>query len=318
MMHFADGITITTLVENYVDMLIPNTERVKRPGLAFHFDPRNKPIQAENGISMLVDISFAGQMYRILFDAGLSDSVILHNMSALKISPDVIDHAVISHGHPDHYGGLLAVLKARSVPLPVIIHPNAFLTRYVVAGNGWVIPYYNQSLRKEELEAAGGRLVLAANPVQIGPAAFTTGEIPLKTPFEPPGPPSGTPSSLRCLRNGKFEEDETADDLALVVCLKDKGLVVIAGCAHAGIINTIRQAQAVTGVEKVHAIFGGFHLGFPGIPEEKSDKTIEELKRLKPAIVSPMHCSGFKTLTAVAREMPEAFLLNTAGAQITL
>ena len=133
-MHFADGITITTLVENYVDMLIPNTERVKRPGLAFHFDPRNKPIQAENGISLLVDIAFAGQNYRILFDAGLSDSVILHNMSALKISPDIIDHAVISHGHPDHYGGLLAVLKARSVPLPVIIHPNAFLTRYVVAG----------------------------------------------------------------------------------------------------------------------------------------------------------------------------------------
>jgi 7,8-dihydropterin-6-yl-methyl-4-(beta-D-ribofuranosyl)aminobenzene 5'-phosphate synthase len=289
MMNFADGITITTLVENYVDMLIPNTERIKRPGLAFHFDPRNKPIQAENGISMLVDISFAGQNYRILFDAGLSDSVIIHNMSALKISPDIIDHAVISHGHPDHYGGLLAVLKARSVPLPVIIHPNAFLTRYVVAGNGWVIPYYNQSLRKEELEAAGGRLVLAASPVQMGPAAFTTGEIPLKTPFEPPGPPSGTPSSLRCLKNGKFEEDET-----------------------------IRQAQAVTGVEKVHAIFGGFHLGFPGIPEEKSDKTIEELKRLKPAIVSPMHCSGFKTLAAVAREMPEAFLLNTAGAQITL
>ena len=317
-MNFADGITITTLVENYVDILIPNTERIKRAGLAFHFDPRNKPIQAENGLSMLVDISFAGQIYRILFDAGLSDSVILHNMSALKISPDSIDHAVISHGHPDHTGGLLAVLKARSVPLPVIIHPDAFLTRYVVAGNGWVIPYYNQSLRKEELEAAGGRLVLATKPVQMGPGAFTTGEVPLKTPFEPPGPPSGTPSSLRCLRNGKFEEDETADDLALIVCLKDKGLVVVAGCAHAGIINTIRQAQAVTGIKKVHAVLGGFHLGFPGSPEEKTVKTIEELKCLKPAIVSPMHCSGFKTMAAVAREMPEAFLLNTAGAQITL
>lgn len=317
-MHAADGVTITTLVENYVDMLIPDTDWVKRPGLAFHFDPRNRPIRAENGISLLVDISFAGQNYRVLFDAGLSDSVILHNMSALGISPDIIDHAIISHGHPDHYGGLLGVLKARSVPLPVIIHPNAFLTRYVVAGNGWVIPYYNQSLRKEELEAAGGRLALASQPMQIGPAAFTTGEIPLQTPFEPPGPPSGSPSSLRCLKNGKFEEDETADDLALIVCLKDKGLVVVAGCAHAGIVNTIRQAQAVTGIEKVHAVFGGFHLGFPGIPEEKLDRTIEELKRLKPMIVSPMHCSGFKTLTKVAREMPEAFLLNTAGAQITL
>jgi 7,8-dihydropterin-6-yl-methyl-4-(beta-D-ribofuranosyl)aminobenzene 5'-phosphate synthase len=317
-MHVADAVVVTTLVENYVDMLIPNTERVKRPGLAFHFDPRNKPIQAENGIALLIDITLSGQHYRILFDAGLSDSVILHNMSALGISPDIIDHAVISHGHPDHYGGLLAVLKARTVPLPVILHPSAFLARYVVAGNGWVIPYYNQAFRREALEAAGGRLVLAAHPVQIGPAAFTTGEIPLKINFEPPGPPAGTPSSLRCVHEGKFGEDPTADDLALAVCLKDKGLVLFAGCAHAGIINTIRQAQAVTGVEKIHAVFGGFHLGFPGIPQEKTDKTIEELKRLKPAIVSPMHCSGFHTLAAVAREMPEAFLLNTAGAQITL
>lgn len=317
-MVFAEGLEITTLVENYVDMLIPNTENVKRPGLGFHFDPRNKPIQAENGISLLVDISLADQTYRILFDAGLTDSVILHNMSALGVSPNDIDHAVISHGHPDHYGGLLGLLKERDYPLPIILHPNAFLTRYVVAGNGSVIPYYNQSFRKDELEAAGGRLVMATAPVQIGPAAFTTGEIPLKEPFEPPGPPSGTPSSLRCVRDGRFEEDETLDDLALIICVKDKGLVVIAGCAHAGIINTIRQAQAVTGVKQVYAVFGGFHLGFPGIPDEKGDKTIQELKRLKPAVVSPMHCSGFKTLAAVAREMPEAFLLNTAGAQITL
>ena len=317
-MNCADGVTITTLVENYVDMLIPDTEMVKRPGLAFHFDPRNKPIQAENGISFLVDIFFAEQKYSILFDAGLTDSVILHNMSALGVSPNSIDHAVISHGHPDHYGGLLGLLKVRDHPLPVIVHPNAFLTRYVVARNGSVIPYYNQSFRKDELEAAGGRLVMATTAVQIGPAAFTTGEIPLKEPFEPPGPPSGIPSSLRCIREGRFEEDETLDDVALVICLKDKGLVVIAGCAHAGIINTLRQAQAVTGVKQVHAVFGGFHLGFPGIGEEKSESTIQALKRLKPAIVSPMHCSGFKTLAAVSREMPEAFLLNTAGAQITL
>ncbi|NIS72181.1 MAG: MBL fold metallo-hydrolase [Proteobacteria bacterium] len=188
---FADKIVVTTLVENYVDMLIPNTENVKRPGLAFHFDPRNKPIQAENGISLLVDIYFSEQKYRILFDPGLTHSVILHNMSALGISPNEIDHAVISHGHPDHYGGLLGLLEARDYPLPVILPPNAFLTRYVVAGSGSVIPYYNQSFRKDEIEAAGGRLVIAREPVPIGPASFTTGESPLKESFEPPGPPSG-------------------------------------------------------------------------------------------------------------------------------
>lgn len=191
-MQAADRITVTTLVENYVDMLIPNTERVKRPGLAFHFDRRNKPIQAENGIALLVDIFFAGQNYRILFDAGLSESVILHNMSALGISPDIIDHAVISHGHPDHYGGLLSVLKARSVPLPIIIHPSAFLARYVVAGNGWVIPYYNHSLRKDELETAGGGLCLRPNQSKSGRPPLPRGRFrstfPLNLPDRPREP----------------------------------------------------------------------------------------------------------------------------------
>lgn len=104
-----------------------------------------------------------------------------------------------------------------------------------------------------------------------------------------------------------FEEDETLDDLALVICLKDKGLVVITGCAHAGIINTVRQAQTVKDREEVYAIFGGFHLGFPGIPGGKVEKTIESVNGLKPAIISPMHCSGFRTLAAVSREMPDDF-----------
>lgn len=122
----------------------------------------------------------SSQKYTILFDVGLSDGVILHNMSALAISPNEIDHAVVSHGHPDHYGGLVALLKTRDYPLPVVLHPHAFLKRYVVAGNGLVIPYYNPSLSKSELESAGGRLVMAKGLVLIGPLVFTTGEIPLK------------------------------------------------------------------------------------------------------------------------------------------
>jgi len=317
-MHTAEKVVITTLVENYVDMLIPDTETVKRPGLAYHFDSRNKKILAENGLALLVDVYFGDGRYRILLDTGLTDVVILHNMSALDICPNEIDHAVISHGHPDHYGGLEGLLKARDFPLAVTLHPDAFLIRHVNAGSGMVIPYYNQSLRREDLEAAGARLVLARDPVPVCPTATTTGEIPLTISFEPPGPPEGTPSSLWCLRDGRFEEDKTLDDLALVVNLKEKGLVVVTGCAHAGVINTIRQAQEVTGVDKLHAIFGGFHLGFPGIPPEKGVSTVDELKSLNPKVVSPMHCSGFSTLAAVQREMPEAFFLNTAGAQITL
>lgn len=317
-MQAADKVVITTLVENYVDMLIPDTDRVKRPGLAYHFDLRNLKILAENGLALLVDVYFGGRRYRILMDAGLTDNVLLHNMAALDISPNEIDHAVISHGHPDHYGGLLGLLKARDYPMTVTLHPDAFVIRHVMAGSGMVIPYYNQSLRREEIESAGARLVLARDPVPVCPATTTTGEIPLQVSFEPPGPAAGTPSSLWCLRNGRFEEDETLDDVALVVNLKDKGLVVVTGCAHAGVINTIHQARRISGVEKLYALFGGFHLGFPGIPVEKGISTVNELKSLNPAVISPMHCSGFQTLATVQREMPGAFLLNTAGTQITL
>jgi 7,8-dihydropterin-6-yl-methyl-4-(beta-D-ribofuranosyl)aminobenzene 5'-phosphate synthase len=317
-MQAADKVVITTLVENYVDMLIPDTERVKRPGLAYHFDLRNKKILAENGLALLVDVYFGGKRYRVLLDTGLTDTVILHNMAALGIAPDEIDHVVLSHGHPDHYGGLVGLLKARNYPLTVTLHPDAFLVRHVNAASGMVIPYYNQSLRRDELEAAGARLVLARDPVPVCPAATTTGEIPLDVAFEPPGPAAGTPSSLWCVRDGRFEEDPTLDDVALAVNLKDKGLLVITGCAHAGVINTIRQARKVTGVERLYALFGGFHLGFPGIPADKCTMTVDELKGLNPAVVSPMHCSGFRTLAAVQQAMPEAFLLNTAGAQVTL
>ena len=181
-----------------------------------------------------------------------------------------------------------------------------------------VIPYYNQSLRRDEIEAAGARLVLARDPMPVCPAATTTGEIPFEVDFEPPGPAAGTASSLWCLREGRFEEDKTVDDMALIVNVKDKGLLVITGCAHAGVINTIHHARKITGEQKIYALFGGFHLGFPGIPADKCTMTVEELKGLNPAVVSPMHCSGFRTLAAVQQAMPEAFLLNTAGAQITL
>ena len=317
-MQSAEKVVITTIVENYIDMLIPNTEMVKRPGLAYHFDLRNKRILAENGISMLVDVCSGDQRTRILFDTGLTDTVLLHNMSALDICPDEIDHAVLSHGHPDHYGGLKGLLEARDCPLVVTSHPDAFLVRHVNSAGGLVIPYFNYDFRQEELEAAGGRLNLTQDPMVICPAAMTTGEIPLNVSYEPPGPPLGTPAAQWCVRDGRIVEDKTLDDVALVINLKSKGLVVITGCAHAGIINTIRRAMEVSGEDKLYALFGGFHLGFPGIPDEKTVSTIDELKTMNPAVVSPMPCSGFNTLTYVKREMPDAFLLNTAGAEITL
>jgi 7,8-dihydropterin-6-yl-methyl-4-(beta-D-ribofuranosyl)aminobenzene 5'-phosphate synthase len=226
---------------------------------------------------------------------------------------------VISHAHPDHVAGLVEIAKARGeIPLPTLVHPDAFLPRYIDTPFGWVVPAFTLYFNKKECEEAGVYFVETGDPVPVGPAAITTGEIPWsdKVPFEPPGTPH--PITLRQVKDGKFNVDKTVDDSALIINLKGKGLVVITGCAHAGVINTILRAQELTGVQEVYAIIGGFHLGFVESPDENIPKTIEALKQFNPTIVCPMHCSGFKLTAAMSREMPQQFVISNAGTQITL
>jgi 7,8-dihydropterin-6-yl-methyl-4-(beta-D-ribofuranosyl)aminobenzene 5'-phosphate synthase len=98
-----------------------------------------------------------------------------------------------------------------------------------------------------------------------------------------------------------------------VLNTKGKGLVVLSGCAHAGIVNTVKHAQKITGVGKVHAIMGGFHL--TGAKEELIQRTISDIKTMAPDYIIPMHCIGFEALVAFAKEMPDQFILNTSGTQ---
>jgi 7,8-dihydropterin-6-yl-methyl-4-(beta-D-ribofuranosyl)aminobenzene 5'-phosphate synthase len=118
-------------------------------------------------------------------------------------------------------------------------------------------------------------------------------------------------------RDGSLQRDPVSDDQALVMNLKAKGLVVISGCSHTGIVNTVQYAKKLTGVAKVHAVLGGFHLSGP-FYEKILGQTIDQLKALSPAVVVPMHCTGRKAMDQFAREFPSSFELNSVGSTITL
>lgn len=319
----ADGVTITVLVENWVDMLLPDQASpsdtddhcVTRYGLIEHFDHRLLPPQAENGISILVEVYAGRHTRRILFDVGLTGTVLQHNLRVLGVNPDVIDHVVISHGHPDHFGGIHGLLDLVEHPLPVATHADAFLPRYAVMGDGRTSAVYNARFMPEQLDRSGATPVITADPLDLGLGAFTTGVIPRTTAFEAPQPAVvlGSPGLYQVDREGAWRRDDVMDEMGLVIDVRDAGLIVLTGCAHAGVVNTLRQAKVVCGDRPIRAVMGGFHLGFPTTPPENVDLTSAALAELDVATVMPMHCSGLRAHSAFSRDLSRQYVQPSVG-----
>jgi 7,8-dihydropterin-6-yl-methyl-4-(beta-D-ribofuranosyl)aminobenzene 5'-phosphate synthase len=311
-------ITLTTLVENYVDMLLKDEPNVTRAGLAHHFDPKKENPVGENGVAIHALVEWDRYRYELLFDTGMSGPPLLHNARALNVDLNQLDHVVISHGHPDHYGGLLELLGSRSAPVPVSIHPDAFLPRYLRLASGQVAPFYNHGLTRDSVEAAGGCVVSHNGPLEVGPGCLATGEIPRTVEFEVPPERIDSPNALIQLRDGQMVPDAVIDDQAVVINVGEDGIVVLTGCSHAGIINTVRHAIEVSGRSRVRGVFGGFHLGFPGTPEAKTESTIDALRELDIELLCPMHCTGMAAMMRIAQEFPEQFLLNCTGTTVVI
>jgi len=316
----ADGVEITVLVENQVDMLLPDRElgdggHCVRNGLVEHFDQGRTPPQAENGISLLVTARHGRHSTTALFDVGLTGSVLAHNLRALGVDAGRVEHVVISHGHPDHVGGLYAFLDQVERTVPVATHTDAFLPRYAVMGDGRTSAYYNQAFTPAEVERHGGRPVLTAGALDLGCGMYTTGFIPRRVPFEGPvEPPSPHAPGLYQVRaDGGYGLDEVNDEQGLVVDVKGRGLVVLTGCAHAGVLNTIDRAREICGARPVLAVMGGFHLGFPTTPRENVALTVKGMEEREVAHVVPMHCSGLATHAAFHQAQPERYLQPSVG-----
>jgi 7,8-dihydropterin-6-yl-methyl-4-(beta-D-ribofuranosyl)aminobenzene 5'-phosphate synthase len=217
-----------------------------------------------------------------------------------------IESIVLSHGHYDHSGGLLATLKAIGKEnLPIFVHEDMFKTRGVAEPDGTVskLPEFPTEDRVKP-----AKYIRTKQPYTVADnTVLVTGEIPRKTSFE-----QGLPRH-RVFVDGKWQPDPLIwDDRALVFNVKQKGLVVLSGCAHAGIINTTRYAQQLTGVEGIYAIMGGFHLAGKDC-ETRIKPTVEQLKQLAPAMLAPSHCTGWRGSCTIAKEMPKAFVWNSVG-----
>ncbi|QNN54580.1 MBL fold metallo-hydrolase [Nocardioides mesophilus] len=321
-MFTADSVEVLVLVENQVDMLLADQHPsegdlhcVTRAGLVQHFDPKEVPPVAENGLSLLVTARRGRYATRVLFDVGLTGTALAHNLAALGEDPSTIDHVVISHGHPDHYGGIHRFLDLVGHPVPVATHPDAFLPRYAVMGDGRTSSFYNAAFNAPQIEDGGGRLVLNRDAIDLGWGITTTGEIPREVAFEGPRPPAapGAPGLYQVARDGHYGLDEVWDEQGLVIDVAGEGLVVLTGCAHAGVVNTVRQAMRLRPDRPVRAVMGGFHLGFPTTPGENVAHTVRALGDLGVGTIMPMHCSGLRAHTAFSTELANSYVQPAVG-----
>lgn len=305
-------VEILTLMDNYVDVLLRSTDVVTRPPLAKDLDLPTDTLLAEHGLSMLVTAYQGKEKHTVLFDTGHSPVGVLHNIDFLEVDLDEVEALVLSHGHMDHTGSLSIVLDRIAKPIPLVVHPDAFVSpRYFGLDDGRKLQF-PATLVKTDLEDRKVELVVSKTPTLLAhDLVAVTGEVERVTEFE-----KGLPNAV-LERNGKLEKDPIADDQSLILSLKGKGLVVLSGCAHAGIINTILHAQKITGIRKIHAVIGGFHLSGPSF-EPIIEETIRELKEMEPAVIVPMHCTGWKAIERFSQEFPASFILNSVGSRFTL
>ena len=306
-MRECDELRLTVLVDNYIDMLMSNSPGITRQGMPEHFGARHGTPLAENGISFLLEVTAGGRSTTILFDAGMSPIPLVHNAKLLGVDLTKVDQVVLSHGHPDHYGGIYAALEEIGYRVPVLVHPSAFTPRLIQRPDV-TLQYFNKQLTEAELIAAGGAVVALKDPLEIAPGVMTSGEIPTTVDFE-----AEVPVGRMSVRDGHVCVDPIEDYQTLIVNVKGVGLIVLDPCGHAGVVSSLDHAIKLAEVDSVHGVLGGFHLGHAGITQAKVDRTVEELIARGPSWVSPMHCSGFRTQRAVAERMGDAFKLMTVG-----
>ena len=260
-----------------------------------------RDLMAKHGLSILVEGDADDGRFSVLMDTGPSANAVLHNANSMGVVLDKINAIFLSHGHYDHTGGLIGVLKHIDKRVLVIAHPNIFEVKLKLDPT---IRYIGSAFKSSDVESAGGIMLLARNPVTITNGVMTSGEVERSTPFE-------RVEGFWTISGGKFKEDMLLDDQALVVNLRQKGLVVISGCAHSGIINTVKQAQRIAGVEEIYAVLGGFHL--KNADEKRIRLTINQLIEIDPEIIAPCHCTGSKAIGRIAKAFGDRCRLIGTG-----
>jgi 7,8-dihydropterin-6-yl-methyl-4-(beta-D-ribofuranosyl)aminobenzene 5'-phosphate synthase len=306
----SDKITITIITDNYFDIFRPDYKIAKRHGR----QPSGPDtfLHAEDGLACHVDTLVDGHSHSLLFDYGIDFHGVSRNMELLKVNFEKLEALGLSHGHYDHFGSLVAILKSKTgkIPqgIPLYVGEETFLERVAKRPDGTILN--SSQLRREDVESLGFvKIVEIKDPTPMVPGTYLTGKIEMVTEYEKGG-------IFFVKRGDKVERDEIIGEQSLVFNVRGKGLVILSGCAHRGIVNTVKHAQKMTGLERVHAVIGGFHL--TGAKPELIKSTIADIKALGPDYIVPTHCTGFEAITAFAKEMPDQFILNTVGTKLVI
>jgi 7,8-dihydropterin-6-yl-methyl-4-(beta-D-ribofuranosyl)aminobenzene 5'-phosphate synthase len=320
-----DRVEVLTVIDNVMDSLLTNTDVAKRLSVAGRDMQRlpqvaaplleaghaaENPI-AEHGLSFLVSVTVEDRRRTVLFDTGATVGGLAHNLRVLGVNPAEVEAIVLSHGHFDHTAGLND-LVGRLQPLPpLVLHPDFWLKRRVALPGRE--PYELPTTSQEKVRLAGFPVIEGREPsLLLGGALLVTGEIERTTEFE-----RGL-ATHQAFRDGEWQPDPFIyDDQALVVHVRGRGLAVITGCGHAGVINTIRYARKLAGIDQLYAVLGGFHLSTPAF-EPVIWPTVEALAESAPEIIVPAHCTGWRATHAIAAAFPDAFVPGSVGTKYVL
>ena len=267
--------------------------------VAFPFKPGIKPgLLGEHGLALIVDRPDG----KWLYDTGRG-LALLPNLKTLGFSPDDFQGVVLSHAHLDHFGSLMAFLQNRTRRVDLFIHPGAFVKRYTRIGDNYRsvgLPW-----SREELTAAGANIHETANPVEIAPGMWITGEIQRKNQVEL----VAEKFFVDC-PNGERIHDEIVDDQALILDT-ERGLVVLTGCAHAGVCNILERARELFPGKRLRAVLGGLHL--EDASPERMEYTLRYLEAAKMETVAVGHCTGFDACCMLREELPKSFVPLQTG-----
>lgn len=318
-----DAVSITILVDNLTDVFMPDEGPAHRFPLTSPSAPRKRAatleggqvveqLRGEHGFSALVSTRKGEREHLVLFDAGVSPDGLVENMRFLELTPRDIETVVLSHGHFDHTTGLDGFVRSVGrANVPVVIHPEFWNRRRLTlpGREPWELPTTSRSA----LEDAGFEIVEERQPSFLFERSLlVTGEVDRTTDFE-----RGFPLQ-QALRNGDWAPDPLVlDDQALLVHVRGKGLVVLTGCGHSGIVNTVRYAQKLTGIERLYAVIGGFHLSGP-VFEPLIPAVCEAFAELAPEVIVATHCTGWRAIQRLAAAFPDAFVPSCVGTRFEL
>jgi len=318
-MEEVDKLQVTIITDNYYDCLRWNYKIANRhhkfpdasiwKGWRFH---------AEHGLSYYIETVVNGKSNAFMLDYGMDFEGVTKNMEILGIDVNKLEAFGLSHGHLDHWGNLIPILEANRNKIrkgvPLYVGEDAFDNKFAKLPPRLYAPNEGLSdlgqLDRGRIESIDRvKIIQVKDPTPIVPGAYMTGNIERVTDYE-----KGSPILL-VKKGDRMERDYFQGEQSLMFNVKGKGLVVLSSCAHSGIVNTVKHAQKVTGIDKVHAVMGGFHL--TGAKPEVIQRTIADIKAVKPDYIVPMHCSGFEAITGFSIAMPDQFIINVAGTTYT-